>query len=400
MDYARNIKATKRSSHPYVDNYTGFTWNNIHSSRYNCFIENTGHLNFEPAPSFSNNFINPMFQNRNYYTGMQSQTKKVQLKLVFYQLTLADLNEAMEWLNRTKISDLLFDYEPYWKYCCKLASIGTMEKYVDGYTIDRNTGYRQDLYIGRVDVTFETVYQPDAISIYTVYHSTRSPDSYWVRDQDHPSDESLASPFTVKPGNQQFLVHMSSAEDHSDLVDDLDVSAFFAPTIQFPLVEHIGRTATEGSEGSENGDVLGNKHWTIILRNPTPRPTFFKLHCYDIVDTLKLDYVATQGADSYTTNGPIDAPSNPITIAQAVLSLDTGHSIHLHYNSEDGSLLTANQSIESMQGLERRNICIFAQSLSNICIPGAVGNQYGQLQLELYGSNDWSVEYDIYNSMI
>lgn len=400
MDYARNIDSTKRSSHPYVDEYTGFTWNNIHSSRYNCFIENTGHLSFEPAPAFSNNFINPQFQNRNYYTGMQMQTKKVQLNLVFYQLTLADLNEALLWLDPTVISSFFFDYEPYWKYTCKLASIGTMEKYVDGCVFipveGQNRPVRKDLYIGRVQVTFETVYQTDAVSIYTVLATPL--DAGQIFNVVNANPESSEERLDFATNTDELLIigvdEASTDVDPNNFLEGYNNSNYFAPESQdpeqWPLV-----TGTY---------VKAADCWNLTLKNPSMKPVFFKLHLYDVEGNIKVEATraSNQNSDdvSYAPGGPIDVKHTPNTIVQATLLLDDEHKISLHYNSEDGSLLTADQSVEVLQGFERHNICDYANALSNIMVPPAQNGVYGKLFLNIYGVSNWCIEYDLYNYMM
>lgn len=179
MEYQLHDAAQlKHGANPYADEYTGFIWNGHHSSDFNCFIENTGHLTFEPAPEFSNSTVSPAFYDGSLYTGTQTQSKKIQLNLVFYHITLADFNRALKWLDYKKISSLLFDYSDDWRYQCKLNSLGVTEKYVDGYCI--NSEYsKRDLYICRMQVSFETVDIHNAISTYTKVITEKGEDGYY-----------------------------------------------------------------------------------------------------------------------------------------------------------------------------------------------------------------------------
>ena len=190
MEYQLHDAAQlKHSANPYADEYTGFIWNGHHSSDFNCFIENTGHLTFEPAPEFSNSTVSPAFYDGSLYTGTQTQSKKIQLNLVFYHVTLADFNRALKWLDYKKVSSLLFDYSDDWRYQCKLNSLGVTEKYVDGYCINSTHGSysKQDLYICRMQVSFETVDIHNAIYTYTKVVTKKNVDGYYE----------LANPYTL-----------------------------------------------------------------------------------------------------------------------------------------------------------------------------------------------------------
>lgn len=183
MEYQLHDAAQlKHSANPYADEYTGFIWNGHHSSDFNCFIENTGHLTFEPAPEFSNSTVSPAFYDGSLYTGTQTQNKKIQLNLVFYHITLADFNKALKWLDYKKVSSLLFDYSDNWRYQCKLNSLGVTEKYIDGYCINQthDSYNKQDLYICRMQVSFETIDIHNAVSAYTTVISESDENDYYT----------------------------------------------------------------------------------------------------------------------------------------------------------------------------------------------------------------------------
>jgi hypothetical protein len=74
------------------DDFLFFTWNNINSKDYNCFIENKNDLSFSPHPSFSNNFETPLYQNTRYLLGTTTEGKELELNLCFYNITLEDFN--------------------------------------------------------------------------------------------------------------------------------------------------------------------------------------------------------------------------------------------------------------------------------------------------------------------
>lgn len=364
-----------RGANPYVDDYVGFTWNNVHSSTFNCFIENTGHLEFVGAPSFSNNFVSPAFQTRTYYTGMQNQSKKFQLNLVFYQLTLSELNAAFHWLDRTIVSDFYFDYEEYWKYSCKLSSIGNIEKYVTGRTMYR--GRPCDLYLCRVAVQFETVYHSEAISAYAVCKST----------EEGPA--SLVTEYSEHNGSQYFPY--TSYDETSHAWNE--------------LVTLVRR---------EDG-VQQPGYWRFLLRNPSSHPTYFKLHMYNVHSTATVHQYWNQdywnsGLQGTWGEGDIDAYENSICICNVNLSLDPDILLHLHYNSEDGTVICANQLIEQLRSGEAQIPCIYKESAANIALPGAFDPEHpSQIMLEIdITPSDTEgapvpqilIEYDTYEYMI
>lgn len=387
-------------ANPYVDEYTGFTWNNIHSSSYNCFIENTGHLEFVGAPDFSNNFVSPAFQTRTYYTGMQNSSKKFTLNLVFYQLTLKELNAALGWLDRTIVSDLFFDYEPYWKYSCKLASIGTIEKYVTGRTMYR--GKPSDLYLCRVAVQFETVYHPEAISTYCAY-------KYSAEDSRTPLD-----PDYTEPEIGQF--HQYSQEG---------AGAEYTPFTEYNAGSHSWKPLILTRE-DYNKETSTQSYWRYALKNPSAYPTYFKLHFYNVSSNVTVyqywnnDYFnngnsssslgTDQDKDGWVDDGlDIDAYENSMCICSTTLNLDDDIWFDLHYNSEDGTVLCANQLVEQLRSGGAQIPCQHKDAVANVYLPGAVDSDNPSIiMLEItidkrLNSNikpQVAIEYDTYEYMV
>lgn len=365
-------------ANPYVDDYVGFTWNNVHSSTHNCFIENTGHLEFVGAPDFSNNFVSPAFQTRTYYTGMQNSSKKFSLNLVFYQLTLQELNAAFKWLDRTIVSDLFFDYEPYWKYSCKLSSIGTMEKYVSGRTMYR--GRPCDLYLCRVAVQFETVYHPEAISAYCAYKYSGESGGQSAFHQ--YSREGAGKNYTP------FKQYDSTIQNWDGLI----------------MVDNTSPKLTNSNRA----------YWRYVLRNPSAYPTYFKLHFYNVASNVTVyqywnnDYF-DNGNSGSIGNGDIDAYENSMCICSTTLNLDDDIWLDLHYNSEDGTILCANQLIEQLRSGDSSIPCQYKDAVANVYIPGAVDSDHpSTIMLEITIDKrpnsekepQVAIEYDTYEYMV
>ena len=435
MEYKRlNVldkRAKNHGANPYVDDYVGFTWNNIHSSAHNCFIENTGHLEFVGAPDFSNNFVSPAFQTRTYYTGMQNGSKKFQLSLVFYQLSLAELNAAFHWLDRTIVSDLYFDYEPYWKYSCKLSAIGTIEKYVTGRSMYR--GRPVDLYLCRVNVTFETVYHPEAISTYTVYkysddaeslpfaYSNYSGSQYLPYTEQNETEGEMPSPFMVQGSandHQYFALQneevistliIANGNDQNTTYTSQDYSQSDPAILHtinrspFQLMANIIHPV-DGSDPNVG-------YWRLTLKNPSAYPTPFKLHFYDVFGGIEIYKVDNQDWMFKSTNenneDDIDANVNSYLIGAVDLKLDDDCVVDLHYNSEDGTVICANQLIEQIRGATSSIPCQYKNATANIFVPGAIDADNPAeliLEIKIRGKTgiepQIAVEYDTYEYMM
>lgn len=344
MDYSlRKNKNLNQGTNPYQDKYTGFTWDSVHSSHYNCFIENTGHLDFQPAPDFSNNFISPQFQTRTYYTGTQNGSKKITLNLVFVGLTLHELNAAMHWLDRRKIADLYFDYSPFWKYTCKLSAIGTMEKYVygkiclahpNGSRIDTKHTYA-DTYLCKVSVTFETVFESEAIAAYSTVGLTS--------------------------GKRDMLEIEVNQENYPDDMDpELIDSSILYEKYQFqdetPNIPNDIITITKT-----------NHTYNIIIYNPFSIAAPFKIFLDKVHKSVRIS------EDVYEFRGnQWKQVGNTRQLMYTQLRLDDNEYLNLDYNSDDGTVLCGGQLIESLQNDAAQPVCVFKQGLANVKVPGAI----------------------------
>lgn len=145
-----------------TDQYLGFMWNNTHSSLYNTFITNNGEdLRFVNAPSFTNNYATPIYQNTNYFLGTTVENRTITLNLAAYRVTLKQYRELLNWMNIYNIGVLLLDYDKNYGYYVKLAS---MTDGVKSPLTKNNAGEME--YLVTFDVTFETVADFSAIARY------------------------------------------------------------------------------------------------------------------------------------------------------------------------------------------------------------------------------------------
>jgi hypothetical protein len=167
------------------DDFLFFTWNNINSKDYNCFIENKNDLSFSPHPSFSNNFETPLYQNTRYLLGTTTEGKELELNLCFYNITLEDFNYILStWLKPGLTSLFQYDYEPWYGYNCRLKSIGNAKKYI----LDKTNGYN---YLIEVSISLETITDSYALCKYFTVYEDRVNYSGWFYDSDDPNGSKL-----------------------------------------------------------------------------------------------------------------------------------------------------------------------------------------------------------------
>lgn len=386
MKYNLTTGRCMKAPNPYQTEYTGFTWKNIHSSRFNCFIENKGTLTFEPAPSFSNNFVSPEFQSRTYYTGTQNSNKSITFNLVFYNLTLHELNAAMRWLNRFDISDLFLDYAPYWKYTCKLASIGSMDKRPAGKARIGDKFY--DTYLCQVEVKFETVFESNAIAAYSQVY---------------------LAPLTGTETNYQSIVFADMNQltvNYGEMQEDIGTTFAWNKndlSLATPdeLIDPLGAFETsafadqETVEDNSNTNFVydgGTKQYRLDLALPNrfSSDANFKVYLYNIHGGFTI-YAVEKELDM-TSAGATWREINSRMIAHVRLNLDSDKLLNLQYNSDDGSILCCGQLVEQLQDENQNLLCAYKMGLANIVIPAAYNDtQYSLLELRIFVDNPSSM---------
>ena len=107
------------------DKYSQFYYNGVHSSVYNLFYVNeTGGLTYPFSPSFTQNFVTPMYQGRTYFLGTDLQQTTYNLTLAASKLSNSELNAIFDWLNIGKPSYITFDAFPNYSQLVVITSIG------------------------------------------------------------------------------------------------------------------------------------------------------------------------------------------------------------------------------------------------------------------------------------
>lgn len=147
---------------PY-DRYMGFTWNGKNSVKeFGLFITNEAEeLKFTNAPSFSNDYVNPLYQNRSYFVGTSVERRSLTLNLAITETTLEEYRKVIKWLDIYSTGLFFFDYDKNYGYFAKIASI------TDGTKHILESSVNGDTYLVTFSITFETVSDFLGISRYT-----------------------------------------------------------------------------------------------------------------------------------------------------------------------------------------------------------------------------------------
>jgi hypothetical protein len=145
---------TQGNNYYYYDDYMYFTFNGVHSSKYNLFIQNdTEDLKLNISTGAKLEFTSPKYQTGQYLLGATHPQRELpQLKLVANNLTRAQCLEIAKWLKPGTQGAFKFDYAPDWEYDAVVSSISEPNLYAQ----DNNK------YIFTTEVKFVTTSSPYA----------------------------------------------------------------------------------------------------------------------------------------------------------------------------------------------------------------------------------------------
>lgn len=130
----------------YADPYMFFTFNGIHSAKYNLLIENKNDLKIENSIGASSEFTSAMFQEGTYYLGTKRTQKTFKRKCAAEGITLSQYKQMMLWLTPGTTGFLTFDFNPWWGWEVVLDTVG------DATFMDRN-----DKLLVEFELTFKTI---------------------------------------------------------------------------------------------------------------------------------------------------------------------------------------------------------------------------------------------------
>lgn len=112
------------------DRYSQFYFNGVHSSVYNLFyVNHEGGLEYPLAPTFTQNFVSPMYQGVSYHLGTDYQQQVFNFTLAAGSLSNAERRAIFDWLNVGKPAYIIFDAFPNYRQRVIITNIGNAMVY-------------------------------------------------------------------------------------------------------------------------------------------------------------------------------------------------------------------------------------------------------------------------------
>lgn len=135
--------------------FTGFYFNNIHSSTYHLIrtSEGGGRYVEELFPSFDDRVVEMIGGNGKLYDNTHYKEKEFTISVAFDNITEQDFRNMRAWLEPNKIQDFRFDERPYKAYWAKLKNTPKFE-YVCFMEENDNFYGQQRVYKGTAELNF------------------------------------------------------------------------------------------------------------------------------------------------------------------------------------------------------------------------------------------------------
>lgn len=106
-----------RKEYYYKDDYMFFTFNGVHSSKYNLFVVNNGDgYEWITDTGASAQFESPQYQGYSYYLGTSRTQKTIPFNLIAEGLTQNEMKEMLLWLEEGNTGLLFTDWNIDWGY--------------------------------------------------------------------------------------------------------------------------------------------------------------------------------------------------------------------------------------------------------------------------------------------
>lgn len=157
------------------DDYTGFTYNGIHSSQFGLFsVSNGDRYQRDLSPTFSDLTQQVPGQDGTHYFGTQMTQRVIALSIAFDDVTEQEFHEMKQWLN-CGIKPLILDEVPYIQYYAKI----------------QNTP--QVKFVPFEDEPYERIYKGEATFNFICYDPYGYSVSKWIEDY------GVASSFNAVP---------------------------------------------------------------------------------------------------------------------------------------------------------------------------------------------------------
>lgn len=180
-----------------LDKYATFSWDDHDmAEEFHAFIinESKGSLKFYNGPSFSNTYTQPQFESAsNRYIGTTFKTQQISFTIAVYAVTEELYRKLIYVLHPYTIGNLIFDFQPQWRYVVKLAGISDSTRYFVGYDEQG-----KELFYTELKLTFEI--QGDAVAysvseIDTTYNSSNN--TFTFTNGENVSSSDLNTPILL-----------------------------------------------------------------------------------------------------------------------------------------------------------------------------------------------------------
>lgn len=136
--------------------FTGFYFNNKHSSTYHLLrVSNGDRYEEELFPQFDDRTVELVGGAGNLYDSTRYKEKEFTISVVFDSLTEKDFRDIRQWLEPNKVKEFRFDERPYKAYWAKLKSPPKFEYVCFMETSDEDFNAKQErVYKGEAELNF------------------------------------------------------------------------------------------------------------------------------------------------------------------------------------------------------------------------------------------------------
>ena len=255
-----------------LDKYATFSWDDHNmAEEFHAFIinESKGSLKFYNGPSFSNSYTQPQFESAsNRYIGTTFKTQQISFTIAVYAVTEELYRKLIYVLHPYTIGNLIFDFQPQWRYVVKLAGISDSTRYLVGYDEQG-----KELFYTELKLVFET--QGDAVA----YSVSEIDTTYNIDNNTFTFTNRKNGKNVVSSSDLNTPILLTFAFTPDETANNIDIKAVINKTsnqnttVSFTLFE-VGFTNLTNSEpyvleyNSQTGDlclVVGDERKILTL---------------------------------------------------------------------------------------------------------------------------------------
>lgn len=142
---------------------SGFTYNGVHSERYNCYHIPNENDRWFSSPDFEVYESEVTGKHGGYGYGDRVKIRRFEMRVFYEDITEETREKIRAWLDRKTSGELIFDERPFVYYKVRPGKTVDGKKYAS-----RHAGMSQETYSGTFTVTF-TAYEPFGFLKYKSY---------------------------------------------------------------------------------------------------------------------------------------------------------------------------------------------------------------------------------------